>query len=335
MACYHPLAAVKTGFLTDSGKEEYKIVRSYVPELEEEFGKENITPIPCGKCLGCRLDYSRSWANRMMYELDHCKGKAIFVTLTYDDEHIAKNAVYEVDSNGELTDKIRAYSLCKKDFQDFMKRLRGRKKFEDREIRFYLAGEYGPRTWRSHGHAIIFNIGLEDFKDLEEFGVNELGQKYYKSDEFTGIWENGFTLLSAVTWQTCAYVSRYVQKKAVNGHELACDALGIEREFSLMSRRPGIGSKFFDDHPDLMEYSNQYLSDGNGSVKLPITKNLQKVLEKVDPVRYNEVKECNKKFASDAVLLELQNSDLGFSEYFERKESDHLARLTSLKRDKL
>lgn len=332
MSCYHPLAAVKTGNLTDSGKEEYQIIRSYTPELEENFGKD-LTLIPCGHCLGCRLDYSRRWANRMMFELDHCNNKAVFCTLTYNQENVPK--IYNTDSNGELTDSIKAYTLRKKDAQDFMKRLRGRKKFEGREIKFYLAGEYGENTYRPHLHAILFNVGLEDFPDREFFGVNEFGDPYYISEEFADIWSNGYIVLSKVSWKTCAYVSRYVQKKAINGNGMLFEMLGVDPEFSLMSRRPGIGNQFFEDHPELKEFTNFYLNDGQESVKIPISKQLMDKIYASDPEKYADIKECNKLYAHDKLMLELAKTDLGFAEYMDKKEEEHLSRLTSLKRAKV
>ena len=43
--------------------------------------------IPCGSCIGCRVDYGEMWAFRM-----HCERQMhalnCFITLTYDDEHL-------------------------------------------------------------------------------------------------------------------------------------------------------------------------------------------------------------------------------------------------------
>lgn len=70
--------------------------------------------LPCGQCIGCRLDRSRQWAMRCVHEAslhdDNC-----FITLTYNDENIPFDA-----------------SLRHRDYQLFMKRLRfkySKKKF--------------------------------------------------------------------------------------------------------------------------------------------------------------------------------------------------------------
>lgn len=153
--------------------------------------------VPCRKCLGCQIDYSRDWANRMIIELQD-NPKAIFLTLTYNNDHLP------------MTDE--GYStLCKRDVQLFFKRLR--RHFDGVRIRYYLAGEYGTRTFRPHYHAIVYGIGLSDFSDLEYRGCNERKDPFYSSRVMSDIWSNGFILMSDVTWKTCAYVARYVLKK--------------------------------------------------------------------------------------------------------------------------
>lgn len=151
-----------------------------------------------------------------------------------------------------------------------MKRLR--RHFEPKMLRFYLSGEYGSRTLRPHYHAIIFGLSLEDFADRKLKGVNELGQMYYISDELQSIWQNGFVLLCDVSWQTCAYVSRYVTKKVagVDGKSLAY--LNALPEFALMSRKPGIGRQYLTKHPDCLDFQNINLSTPDGGLKIGIPK---------------------------------------------------------------
>lgn len=192
-------------------------------------GKKFCVTIPCRHCLGCAIDYSREWANRLCLELLDSK-KAVFVTMTYNNESVPKT------DKGVLT-------LCVRDTQLFFKRLR--KYFENVTIRYYLAGEYGGKTHRPHYHAIIFGISPLDFPDLKLFTMNELGNGIYTSKIFEDIWNNGFCSLAEVNFKTCAYVSRYVLKKhyGFNKHELN----GALPEFNNSSRRPGIGLKSYRD----------------------------------------------------------------------------------------
>lgn len=207
-----------------------------------EGKKFNVT-IPCRHCLGCHIDYSRQWANRLCLELQDSK-RAVFVTLTYNKEHVPKT------DKGVLT-------LCVRDTQLFFKRLR--KKFNNRSIRYYLVGEYGKRTHRPHYHAIIYDLELSDFHDLAIHDVNELGNIIYKSDFFADIWGNGFCSLAEVNYKTCAYVSRYVLKKhyGFNKYELS----GALPEFNTSSRRPGIGLKRY---YDILSKENDLITINTG-----------------------------------------------------------------------
>lgn len=182
------------------------------------------TSVPCGRCIGCRLDYTREWSTRMAFELIDCDYKAIFVTLTYNEESVPRL------ENGVLT-------LCKADYQSFFKRLRYY--FPDKCIRYFLCGEYGSRTLRPHYHAIIYGLTLSDFDDLRYQSCNELKQPFYVSPKFTEIWGKGFTLLSDCSYKTLSYVARYTLKKHYGSDKQLL--FGALPEFTVSSRRPGIG----------------------------------------------------------------------------------------------
>ena len=54
----------------------------------KEIEPDNIYyQVPCGQCIECRLKYSREWALRLCCE-NAVSQNALFVTLTYDDEHL-------------------------------------------------------------------------------------------------------------------------------------------------------------------------------------------------------------------------------------------------------
>ena len=85
--------------------------------------------VSCKQCKGCRLEYSRQWAMRITHEQSLWLNN-IFITLTYDDDHLPQL--------GNST------TLVKKDFQDFMKRLRKKENRHPNDpIRYYHCGEYG------------------------------------------------------------------------------------------------------------------------------------------------------------------------------------------------
>lgn len=171
--------------------------------------------VPCGQCIGCRLERARQWAVRLMHEKRLHK-ESVFLTLTYDDDHCP---------NG----------LVKRDFQLFMKRLR---KSYDAPLRYYACGEYGENTFRPHYHAIVFGLLLVDRGRTTSDG-------YYSSDLISKAWPFGQHTCGEVTFRSCAYVARYVCGK-VTGSNSEAHYHGRCPEFALMSRRPGIGAGWFD-----------------------------------------------------------------------------------------
>jgi hypothetical protein len=193
---------------------------------------------PCGGCIGCRLDYSIEWAIRCVHEAvlweENC-----FLTLTYRNEDLPPDG-----------------SLQKKHVQNFMKYLR--KEISPRKVRFYGAGEYGDKGFRPHYHICLFNY---DFPDKVLFrqgsrrfhnGVYIPGhdKDLYISKMLERIWGKGFCTIGELSYQSAAYVARYVTKKITGTSELSQRMIknryqGKEREFALMSRRPGIGADFF------------------------------------------------------------------------------------------
>lgn len=322
MPCYHPLLGVWKGEKTASGSKRYEIIgnvdfRDCPPMYEHVM-------IPCGKCIGCRLDYSRSWADRMMLELED-SGKGLFLTLTYDNEHMP---VSMIDVDGTVYG-----TFDKRDCQLFMKRLR--EYFSDLRIRFYLAGEYGPKTQRPHYHAILFGIGLDDIRDKVFKGKNELGQDFYISDLMAHIWKNGFILMSDVSWKTCAYVSRYVTKKMNGQYDLKYATFNQLPEFALMSRRPGLGAGYLKEHPECLDYSSIFLSGKDGSKEIRLPKYYLKKLKFADPEKYDKICGERRRFAEDAMILKLQKTGLGYLDYLEVEEEKRKNKIKILQRKEL
>lgn len=189
--------------------------------------------IPCGRCIGCRLERSRQWAMRCMHEKRMHK-RSSFLTLTYDDEHLPEGN-----------------SLSMDDYQRFMKRLRWR--FGD-GIRFCGCGEYGDVTFRPHYHILLLNC---DFDDRRFNRKSASGAALYTSASLDALWSKdgkplGFSLIGDVDFDSCCYVARYVMKKVI-GNDTFDSSLydwetGLVKEapFMTMSRRPGLGTAWFD-----------------------------------------------------------------------------------------
>lgn len=216
MACFHPLQA----WQTDSGEvvfvERGKIART----LE----------LPCGQCVGCRLERSRQWAVRCMHE-SQMHEHNVFITLTYDDDHLPFDS-----------------SLNYRHFQLFLKRLRKLKG----PFRYYMCGEYGELTARPHYHACLFGVFFEDRELYRELPS---GSKIYTSKTLEGLWSFGYSSIGDVTFESAAYVARYIMKKvtgrnAEEHYKIVDDMTGeiYDRvpEFTRMSLKPGIGYTWFE-----------------------------------------------------------------------------------------
>jgi hypothetical protein len=151
----------------------------------------------------CRLDHARQWAIRLVKEAQ-LHEEACFITLTFNNE--------------ELLARDIPWSLDKRDFQLFMKRLRHKTK---NRIIFYHCGEYGENNYRPHYHAILFGFNFPDKKPLA--GKKDL----YTSELCSELWPYGFNAIGDVTFQSCSYVARYVMKKRKGLHQ-ECNKSGID-----------------------------------------------------------------------------------------------------------
>lgn len=323
MSCYHSMLGVPVS-KNENGKWTYKIAGLWDP-IASQLDPRCIK-IPCGRCIGCRLDYSRAWADRMMLELDHT-GKGIFITLTYNDENIPM--VYDD------TDVPVHCTLKKRDLQLFMKRVR--RAFPERQLRFYACGEYGSESERCHYHIILFGLAIDELHDLIYRGKSKLGFPLWSSETIGKHWYNedtkeslGFNRVAEVTWKTCAYVARYVNKKVFHGVNVFLADEDIEPEFSLMSRRPGIGALFLDDHGDIFDQNTIFVSGKPEGVNLP--KYFLKKLSLIDPERYDIICRDRKEFANDALMLKMQQTDLFYPDLMALEERTKLSKAGTLKR---
>ena len=214
MPCYKPMRGYRA---TNGG---------WCKRLAFAASPPEVLNVPCGQCVGCRLERSRQWAVRIMHESQSWDQNA-FLTLTYENlDH--------------------GPSLEPKHFTDFMKRLR--KKHTGQTIRYYQCGEYGETTRRPHHHAAMFNYWPDDAKILKMSGEHTL----YESAQLSEVWGHGHVNFGTLTFESAAYVARYITKKITG--EKARDHYTIEHdgeyhlvkpEYSTMSRRPGIGGEWF------------------------------------------------------------------------------------------
>lgn len=121
-----------------------------------------------------------------------------------------------------------------------------------------MCGEYGDRNLRPHYHACIFGQDLlGDRVLLRESGGNRL----YISPFLEKTWGNGFCTVGDLTYESAAYVARYVMKK-ITGPRAAEHYGGRKPEFVCMSRRSGIGSSWLERYGSDVYPADEVVYDG-------------------------------------------------------------------------
>lgn len=260
MACFSPLAAWQTTggdilFHAKGTCGKSKLAKS--PDIWREL------TLPCGQCIGCRLDKSKAWAIRCMHEAKFHE-RSCFITLTYDPEHLPAHG-----------------DLVYRHFQLFCKRLR--KKCG--KFRFFMCGEYGDELSRPHFHACLFGM---DFPDRVYFKKTDSGESIYTSSTLASLWTFGFSSVGNLTIESAAYVARYVCKKVDPNYDsrylrvdpLTGECVSVTPEFGQMSRRPGIGAQFLEKFKGDVYPRDYVVSDGRRS---RVPRYYDKLLEVCDP----------------------------------------------------
>ena len=275
MPCYHPVVAYQHKFRkSKTGKALIDFKGGSVREWEE-------IKLPCGRCIGCRLERSRQWALRCIHEAEYHDANC-FITLTFDDKHL--------DPDG---------SLNKRDFVLFMKSLR-KKVFEEygARIRFFHCGEYGELHERPHHHAIIFGF---DFPDKKLWRVVD-GFPLYRSELLESVWTNGFSSIAGFSFESAAYVARYILKK-VSGDDADEHYHGRVPEYVTMSRMPGIGYQWLMDHPEIYNYDDvAYFNHKGKLIHCKPPKYYDKIFDSIAPDYMKKIKDNRKIIAKLNIL---------------------------------
>lgn len=282
MSCFKPLTGWYSKHINPTGK------RSIVFNRNEALDSYHSLSIPCGQCIGCRLEKSRQWAIRCSLE-SQLYENSYFLTLTYDDEHLPASG-----------------SLVPEDLQKFLKKLRRHIEYHgsDEKIRFFACGEYGDNFQRPHYHAIIYNL---DISDLKRFSTSFNGDTYYTSETINQIWKNGYVIIGQVTFESCAYVARYVTKK-ITGDQADEHYNGREPEFVRMSRRPGIGAAWLDKYQtDVYPHDYVVIRDG---IKVKPPKYFDKLFEAIAPDEMSMIKELRSVAGYESLLNDMQLRDI-------------------------
>lgn len=253
MPCYRPLKGYR------AAERDPKTGNRRVVFNKSDAATDQPVEVPCGQCVGCRLERSRQWAVRCVHEAQMHEENA-FITLTYNNEHLPKNL-----------------SLDKRHWQLFVKKLR---KYHAGKIKYFHCGEYGEQRHRPHYHACLFGVDFPDkvlWKKKDDVSL-------YVSQKLQDIWGKGFCTVGDVTFESAAYTARYIMKKVTG--EKAAEHYG-ERipEYTTMSR--GIGKSWLEKfHADV--YPHDYVVINGAKMRPP--RFYDKILSDNDPVAFRKVR---------------------------------------------
>lgn len=237
MACYHPLTAYQS---TKEGKDGKRSVQFRPPG-----GAFTTVYLPCGQCIGCRIDRSRDWALRCVHEAS-MHDENCFITLTFDQENVNERG-----------------TLVKDDFRRFIKKLR--KAIYPSRVRYFHCGEYGGNGERPHHHACLFGFC---FGDRKIWSIRN-GVRLYRSDQLERIWAKGYCTVGDVNYESAAYCARYVTKKVTgekaDEHYRRVDVdtgeiYQVLPEYCSCSTRPGIGKAWFEKYGETDLYSKDFVT---------------------------------------------------------------------------
>ena len=270
MPCFSPLMRGGDG----KGKFAVWSMNNATEALASKRFNQNMSVIPCRNCIGCRQRKRLDWTLRGVHELQ-TSGKAAFITLTYDDDHLP-------------ADKCISIEVLQKFFKRLRKQLGSAVK-----IRYYACGEYGEQSDRPHYHAIIYGW---DFPDREVVGISKAGHQYFSSPLLSKVWKFGYNVVAEVNLSTIAYVAKYTMKKitgdAADEHysridETTGEVYRLTPEFQLASRNPAIGRTFFEKYEADIFPADEVVHEGRA---YPVPEYYNKLLGLTNPEVEEQVK---------------------------------------------
>lgn len=328
MPCFSPLKAYKE-WTPEEAKYKVTIIGQADDRIERlKTPRGEFFEIPCGHCIGCRLDYAKEWANRCMLEAKEYKHNEM-LTLTYNEENLP---VTKTEKTHEGI--VEHATLVKKDVQDFLKRLRQtwKRKYNWENIRFYMCGEYGELNGRPHYHLIMFNLPVFD---KEYLNTNKKGYEQMTSKEIEAIWGKGRIALSPVNWETCSYVARYIMKKQKGpGSKEYYEEKGQIPEYVCMSRNPGIARNYYEQKKDTIYLTDEiFIPTKNGIQKVRPNRYFDKLYDIEEPGIMSDIKRKREAKAEASLKNEINRTDLKKTMYLKVKEANKKAQTRTLKRD--
>ena len=291
--------------------------------------------IPCQHCWACKLNYSAQWATRIMVECLSSEHN-YFITFTYDDLHIPIPETSEYNGQTFVNDGTWLGSLFPEDITKFMNSLR--KYFERKGhtgIKYFYAGEYGETTKRPHYHMILMNCPL-DITQFYDFHIDGRCKEHWKSHEIERYWDQGMIDIGEVEFASAAYVARYCMKKITdNTDKITYYENGMLPEFVRMSRRPGIGSNYYNNNwKAIYENDKLYVKNFHGeTIEVKPPKAWDKKFKESHPQEWFNIKRSREEGAERSRKLIQEMTDMSDLQMLQMKAEEILTKGKMLPRE--
>lgn len=172
--------------------------------------------VPCGKCDICKSDRRNEWSIRLAMHLKYQDRMPMFVTLTYDNDHLPM-----VDECGEylhrrcwpswnsyVEERCVNPSLYRMDVSYFfLKRYKRINNLKNDKFTYFGCGEYGDQFGRPHYHLLFF-------------GDDELYRLYFEDEEkarqhVMEAWRMGNVHVGVAGYDGMHYVTKYCLKEGL------------------------------------------------------------------------------------------------------------------------
>lgn len=300
MSCYYPRLAVNYG-LQSNGKNRIRFLPRRVDfninDFRSKFGG-SLFLLPCGRCLGCKVDKARDWSTRCVLESSYYPFSS-FITLTYNDQHLPSDGKVHREDINQFIDKL---------------------KYRGFNFRFFGCAEYGSSNHRPHYHLITFGYQPDD---LVKHSVGSDGNFLFTSKFLESVWSKGFVLVGSASKQSAGYVARYTTKK-----------LGDDDSFIFMSSHPGIGYQYLVDHAKEIVSTDKVYGEFGESGTAPVPRYFNRFLAEWFPEEYQVLQA---KRIANIQLVDLNsmvNREVGHLEEVKVAQAEILhAKLSRLGRD--
>lgn len=345
MTCFNPkyaIATYKANYKVKTVGDYFNHIKGRLPSngikthihfvKKDEYGefiKTNTAPekssliIPCGKCIGCKLDKASEWATRCYYESKQWKNNC-FITLTYNNKNLKSD------------------SLVKRDMQLFLKKLRKDhkgiesriyKNKEEYPIRYFYSGEYGGRG-RPHFHIGVFNWIPNDLK-FWKWTKNK--NPMYRSETVEKLWNKGFIIIEDMNYETATYIARYTVKKLFK-EKCHYQERDLVPEFIETSRRGGIGYQLLEKQAEFERMKRNYgiwiyTRKGARLAKIPnfIRDKWRHHTDEDEQMDYLTTSSQNRKKKEEETINKLEELGIQHEEYLKRQKSTLIAKLRNKK----